>query len=690
MEDRILPPVFTSLGPSDPRVIGGYELRGRLGAGGMGTAYLAEDAGTLLVVKVLRPDLAENPAFRVRLRREIESLRRLSSVIATTVIAEDLDCATPWFSVKYVEGVTLAERVNAVGPMQGQVLESFAMDLARQIQGIHSVGVTHRDIKPSNIVLSPQTETGSGVRIIDFGVALIDERTAMTKSDVMVGTLGWTSPEQVSGDAVGPPADVHAWALCVLYAASGQSPFHAGSAARVVYRVVHSQPEIPFHLPSTLSHQVQAALQKDPAKRPSIDDIIHGHAQPATSVDEAQMHGMTTVAVGQTKRERRLRGLGKVSIAVGFSVLLSVSVAGALLLLASQRDSAAAPEPQIISTAQPQRPAEPTERVVSASPPPAPTPTPTATPASNSDPLAVTATVRETIPVDAGCGIEITGNNSYLLVSSQLGNDVTVIDTATTQVMQRLTVDLSPCWMVRIGKGGEGGNLAYVNGVTNPDGAGTGWNIVEINSQSPSKVSTNLGSDGEYVIAEAVGNQLTSDSWNSITASAYGSPYTLSLGSGFSDAVLSSRGDTLFISSMVYPASISIYDANDGSPAGVIPLESPATNLLLSPDDSTIFATGITPQEVTVIDVATRQIVDSFEVGSGSSALALSPTGDLLYVGDLFESRMRIIDVLSGDVAGEISVPNLIDFTLSLNGDTLYALSEGGVTVIDVERRTDR
>ena len=238
--DRILPPTYAPLAADDPRAIGSFTLLGRLGAGGMGTAYLAEADGQWVVVKVLRSDLADNPGFRTRLRRELASLRWLEGPEGITIISEDLESNAPWFAMEFVEGQTLTDRVRTVGPLQGNALVAFANDLASRIDAIHRAGVTHRDIKPSNVVLSP-----SGPRIIDFGVALVDERTAMTTSGVMIGTLGWAAPEQVAGDRVGPEADVHAWGLCVLYAATGKAPFEADSAAGLLYKVVHTQPTIP-------------------------------------------------------------------------------------------------------------------------------------------------------------------------------------------------------------------------------------------------------------------------------------------------------------------------------------------------------------------------------------------------------------------------------------------------------------
>lgn len=347
---RIVPPTYTNLLPDDPLEVGEFRLLGRLGSGGMGTAFLAESDDQWVVVKILRPELADNPAFRTRLRRELESLGRLNEPDAISVLASDLDCPAPWFAMEYVEGQTLADRVRTVGPLQGNTLVSFASGLADRIEAIHRSGVTHRDIKPSNIVLSP-----SGPRIIDFGVALVDERTAMTTSGVMVGTLGWASPEQVAGDSVGPEADVHAWGLSVLYAATGEPPFTADSAAALLYKVVHTQPLIPLDLPAPLPSQLSAALRKDPVARPSMGNLRRGLTdtptlrEPPTGLEPTRVAPNSTATTMLPAESGPQRGALRPSRVALVLILILAAVAAAALLLRSNDDSFANPAPSAAS-----------------------------------------------------------------------------------------------------------------------------------------------------------------------------------------------------------------------------------------------------------------------------------------------------------------------------------------------------
>ena len=348
--DRILPPSFSPLSVEEPQEIGGFRLLGQLGTGGMGTAFLAERDNQWVVVKVLKENLAANIDFRTRLRRELDSLRQIPASDSIRILADDLECASPWFAMEYVEGQTLADRVRTVGPLHGQTLTNFAKDLGQSIGTIHQAGITHRDIKPSNIVLSP-----TGPRIIDFGVAVVDERTAMTTTGVMVGTLGWAAPEQVAGDPVGQEADVHAWGLCVLYAATGKEPFAADSPASMLYKVVHTQPQIPTGLPGELTSQISAALRKIPSTRPSMAEISQGKSELSTQVDSSgaieptQMtEGTQAIPPSVAKETSGGRGRKKwMGLAIGIVAMVGLIGVGLALL---QPSSDLASEPDMSST----------------------------------------------------------------------------------------------------------------------------------------------------------------------------------------------------------------------------------------------------------------------------------------------------------------------------------------------------
>jgi serine/threonine protein kinase len=149
------------------RSSGPYRLRALLGAGGMGRVFLGQAAeGPLVAVKVIRADLATDPEFLARLRREVTVARRVSSRFTATVVGADTDGPVPWLATTYVAGPSLADAVAGHGPLPAWSVRKLAAGLAEGLSAIHAAGVVHRDLKPSNVLL-----TQDGPRVIDFGIS---------------------------------------------------------------------------------------------------------------------------------------------------------------------------------------------------------------------------------------------------------------------------------------------------------------------------------------------------------------------------------------------------------------------------------------------------------------------------------------------------------------------------------------
>src|SRR5580698_9649947 len=258
----------TPLVHSDPAQVGRYRLTARLGAGGMGVVYLgvAED-GTPVAVKLLRPELADDPEFRSRFTREVSNLDRVMGVCTVRVIEADTESRQPFLVTEYADGPTLSEYVATFGPLPEEMLFGLATGLAEALTAIHGIGIVHRDLKPSNVLL-----TRSGPKVIDFGIAHTFDATSLTAAGITVGSAGFMAPEQVMGHA-GTAADVFCWALTVAYAASGRSPFGAGAPDAIMFRILHADPDISA-VPERIRPQVTAALAKDPHNRPSARDLL--------------------------------------------------------------------------------------------------------------------------------------------------------------------------------------------------------------------------------------------------------------------------------------------------------------------------------------------------------------------------------------------------------------------------------
>ncbi|WP_084724724.1 protein kinase domain-containing protein [Streptacidiphilus melanogenes] len=255
----------------DPATIGPYRLVARLGAGGMGRVYLARSAGGRTVaVKVVRADLADNPDFRDRFRREVAAAQSVDGAYTAPVVDADRDSATPWLATAYVLGPSLTEAVASYGPMPEHTVRALGAVLAEALRAIHGAGLIHRDLKPSNVLLA-----ADGPRVIDFGIAraLDGAGVALTSTGVVVGSPGFMSPEQASGKKVGPEGDVFSLGSVLAFAATGHGPFGQESAASLLYRVVHEPAELDL-VPESLREAISACLAKDPAARPTPAQLV--------------------------------------------------------------------------------------------------------------------------------------------------------------------------------------------------------------------------------------------------------------------------------------------------------------------------------------------------------------------------------------------------------------------------------
>ena len=317
MDQRVLPKE-----PGDPRRLGSYELLGRLGQGGMGVVHLGRQrrGGRLAAVKALRPELAGDPGFAARFRREVEAARRVDSPRVARVLDAEPDGPRPWLATEYVDGPTLAAAVEAGGPLAGERLAGFAAGVAEALAAIHAAGVVHRDLKPGNVLLDGPDlggSTGLGVKVIDFGIAWAADAT-MTRSGLRFGTPSWMAPERLRDQPAGPAADVFAWGALVAFAATGRHPFGGGPPEAVAYRILHDPPDL-TGVPASLRPLVETALARDPAARPSATRLATVLAAASSPTRPLPASGPTLVlpdaeswdapSAGPTRRRRRLRVL---------------------------------------------------------------------------------------------------------------------------------------------------------------------------------------------------------------------------------------------------------------------------------------------------------------------------------------------------------------------------------------------
>ncbi|MFE5940001.1 PQQ-binding-like beta-propeller repeat protein [Streptomyces sp. NPDC056470] len=264
-----------------PGQIGPYEILARLGAGGMGEVFLGRlpGEGTFVAVKTVRRDVANEPAFRDRFRREIKVAGLVRSAWAAAPEGGDADAAVPWLATAYVPGPSLSQAVRRGGALPVATVRELGAGIARALADLHGAGVLHRDLKPGNVMLSVD-----GPRLIDFGIARSTGATTMTATGVMVGTPAFMSPEHVSGARhVTGASDVFCLGSLLCYAATGEDPFGDGPLAAVLYRVSQAEADL-SRVPEELRDAVAACLRLDPAERPTPDGLVEllgGERRPA-------------------------------------------------------------------------------------------------------------------------------------------------------------------------------------------------------------------------------------------------------------------------------------------------------------------------------------------------------------------------------------------------------------------------
>ncbi|HXH92827.1 MAG TPA: serine/threonine-protein kinase [Thermoanaerobaculia bacterium] len=257
--------------------LGPYEIGELIGRGGMGEVYRAADTrlGRDVAIKVLATHLADDPASLARFQREARAVAALSHPNIVALFDVGSEGQTHYVVTELLEGETLRGRLSASRLPEDEILR-IANAIADGLAAAHAKGIIHRDLKPENVFLT----SAGGVKILDFGLASMQQTyagidtaiqtAALTEPGVLMGTIGYTSPEQLAGRPLTTATDVFSFG-CVLYEMlQGQRPFKRDSNMEIIASVLRDAPfdrDAAKHLPAGMRDIVEQCLEKDPRER---------------------------------------------------------------------------------------------------------------------------------------------------------------------------------------------------------------------------------------------------------------------------------------------------------------------------------------------------------------------------------------------------------------------------------------
>ncbi|MEV4238541.1 Stk1 family PASTA domain-containing Ser/Thr kinase [Nocardia sp. NPDC050408] len=252
-----------------------YELGEIIGFGGMSEVHKARDLRLSrdVAIKVLRADLARDPTFYLRFKREAQNAAALNhpAIVAVydTGEAEVDGGPLPYIVMEYVDGETLRDIVRGKGPIPPRRAMEVVADVCAALDFSHKAGIVHRDMKPANIMIN----RAGAVKVMDFGIAraLADSSNPMTQTAAVIGTAQYLSPEQARGETVDARSDVYSVGCVLFEILTGEPPFTGDSPIAVAYQHVREDPRLPSHVhtgvPRELDSVVLKAMSKNPANR---------------------------------------------------------------------------------------------------------------------------------------------------------------------------------------------------------------------------------------------------------------------------------------------------------------------------------------------------------------------------------------------------------------------------------------
>ena len=321
--------------------IGPYHIEARLGQGGMGVVYKCrhKETGQHAAVKLLPQQLALDPAFFQRFKREVLTLQRLDHENIVKVLDRGVHQECPFYAMEYVEGVSLEAVLKEKGRLPPRQAIEVIRACAEALQHSHALGVVHRDIKPANIMLTEDDR----IKLMDFGIAKVLDATRMTATQGVLGTVEYMSPEQSQGKHVDARSDLYSLGVVLYQCLTGRLPISGNTPSEVVMKLKTQQVDPPNawapDVPKNLSDLNMTLLEKEPEHRLES-------AQAVLRELERVRKQLEHSAIADTRQHRVIR-VEKESVWKNpwLYILLALILAGVLFAFRRSPESEPAPPP---------------------------------------------------------------------------------------------------------------------------------------------------------------------------------------------------------------------------------------------------------------------------------------------------------------------------------------------------------
>ncbi|MEE8149664.1 MAG: serine/threonine-protein kinase, partial [candidate division Zixibacteria bacterium] len=273
-----------------------YRIVEKIGAGGMGDVYLAEDTklGRKVALKFLADQFSSDQSARDRFTREAQAVAAIDHPNIVSVYEVNEFKGRPYFVMQYIEGKSVEEVIKGKQPQMSEIIR-LAIQICEGLQAAHNQGIVHRDIKPSNILI----DKDGRARILDFGLATISGMDKLTQTGTTLGTLSYMSPEQVQAEETDLRSDIFSFGVVLYEMITGQRPFGGDSAGSILHAITHDEVEPLARFKSGVTDKLQQivnrALQKKRSLRYQTAADMLADLKQATAAEYPKQKSMAVV-----------------------------------------------------------------------------------------------------------------------------------------------------------------------------------------------------------------------------------------------------------------------------------------------------------------------------------------------------------------------------------------------------------